>query len=91
MMTPSISPGWPDANLGPGDVQGPRYDFVLEPCGQHSRSIGRGASSSVPQGGQSAPPGQISGRWSPPDGHKTLQSDLPKWVDPPAESADNSR
>ena len=56
MMTPSISPGWPDANLGPGDVQGPRYDFVLEPCGQHSRSIGRGASSSVPQGGQTAPP-----------------------------------
>ena len=24
MMTPSISPGWPDANLGPCDVQGPR-------------------------------------------------------------------
>jgi hypothetical protein len=56
MMTPSIPPGWPDANLGPGDVQGPRYDFVLEPCGQHSRSIGRGASSSVPQGVRAPPP-----------------------------------
>ena len=22
-MTPSISPGWPDANLGLGDVEGP--------------------------------------------------------------------